>query len=118
MYYHRDRTGSISHLQSSKADAYLAQMQKCRELALFGYPDSKIKAQLQVASLNYCGQASCTEDLLYQSAIDTVENIDGIPKDFNKRQRLKLILCRVNRKVYRTIYRLVSQRMQMDAENK
>ena len=111
LYYHRKRPGSISNSTMSWTDLYCAERQKYLDIVELGYPTAKAKVNLQNAALSYCGQAANTKNPLYDEAVETVAKIQGIPKEFNKKQIAKLLLWRTNRHLFRRLHKLLCRQM-------
>lgn len=111
LYYYRKRKGSISRSVSSRSDEYSAIIQRYNDLVEWGYIIKEDQYFIQEASLDYCGHAESTDEKLYQIAIDIVDNIVDIPDGFDLKHRMKLLLWRINRNVYRDIYHVCGRQM-------
>lgn len=105
LYYYRERRGSITKSSSNRVDAYAAMLQQYNGLAELGYITKEDKIFLQEASLDYCGRAGRTDEPLYQTAVEIVEEINEKPDGFDIKHRLKLLMWRANRNAYRELYR-------------
>lgn len=110
-YYHRQRRGSISNSTVNWVSSYCAAKQKYNDLKELGYSEEKARASMQEAALNYCGQAASTDDPLYCEAVKTVDMIKGIPEEFSRKASVKLLIWRMNRYLYREIYRLAGRQI-------
>lgn len=111
LYYYRIRGRSITKCTSSRTDAYVAKYQRYKDFVKWGYATKEDKTYLQVASLDYCGQAGDTEEKAYQTAINYVEEIIEGSGDFDVKHKLKLLIWKINRNVYRGIYLVCGKQM-------
>ena len=111
LYFYRKRTGSICYSNSNKRDAYSASRQRYKDLITMGYSEERLRISLQMTALSYCGNAANTDDPLYCEAVDTVKAIKGIPDGFSRKTIAKLIVWRINKRLYRSIYSIYGKRM-------
>lgn len=96
---------------SSRADAYTAIIRRYKDLYEMGYVTKEDKTYMQAASLDYCGQAEKIDESLYQMAVEIVEAIDKTPDGFGLKHRLKLMIWKVNKYVYRAIYKICGRQI-------
>ena len=110
-YYRRKRRGSITKSSQNSADAYTASIKRHKDLVGLGYMIEGKDSFLQAVSLDYCGQAARNDELLYQTAVDVVKTIDKTPDEFDTKYRVKLLIWRFNKHVYRWIYHICGKQM-------
>ena len=107
--------GSIAQSATSRIDEYIANINRYQDLIEFGYPQQKVKIQLWMASLFYCGQAADTEDELFNRAMSIVNDKRCFPKTTNKKLMIKYLMWKCTPKLYRAVYALIGKRVPRDS---
>lgn len=102
LYFHQIRNNSIGHNLLNETDRLAMSKLRTKELIEFGYPREKAMTSLYRSALRSFG-ASSIETAIEASEI--LSKIKGFPQSFSKKERVKLAAWRLNRALYRCLYR-------------
>lgn len=106
LYYYRFRKDSICHSVSFEKDRLDMYMLRCNDLISLGYPENKARAKVYGAALRSCGRASRND---YIEAELVLKNLNGIPSEFSKTEKLMMIIWKLNKRLYRLVYKFFLQ---------
>ncbi len=102
LYYYRFRKDSICHSLLSEKDRIAMYMIRCNDLICFGYPENKARAKVYGAALRSCGRASGSD---YIEAQKILEDLNKIPSEFSKTEKLMMAIWKLNKRLYRWVYK-------------
>lgn len=97
LYYHCYHEGSITTLKTNKAlqDYYDMHMQQYRDLAVWGYPEDKLKCLLNNVAITYCmWQKPDANDVNYMFCRKTLQSAKHIPEDFTWKRKVLFVLLK------------------------
>lgn len=108
LYYYIDRKGSIcnTHTFSYKKDAFLYALERHKFLIECGYPSEKIEWLLQQSAVGLFASTTSSQDAMYLKAAEIVDNIRGIPKEFNTKQKTALVALKIDRRLFYLICKM------------
>ena len=106
LYYKRDRKDSICHIASNDKDRFIMSWKRYDELVELGYPRQKAQNHLIETALRCNGRSSNNESELFLETTEFLKHVKGMPERLSAKSRIKLMLWRINKSLYRTIYSL------------
>ena len=102
LYFRQIRNNSIGHNLLNETDRLAMSKLRTKDLIAFGYPREKAMTGLYRSALKSYGAGS-TDTAIEASKI--LSEIKVFPQGFSKKERVKLTVWRLNRGLYRCIYR-------------
>lgn len=108
LYYHVNRKDSITHKHTSNglADWLTSAIEQYEDMTAYGYPEYKLKPCIWYAAIVYLIHIKPCKEPLYLQAKQIVESIKGLPKQISKKQRLVLLIWRINPNLFYILCRL------------
>lgn len=110
LYFHLNRAGSITNPSKPliQKDAASAQMERCRDLISYGFPEEKIRRLMCISAIRYLSRHS-PGDIYYDNALKIIDGIKGIPSGLNYKQIMALIVWRMDPRLFHSLCRLIGR---------
>ena len=105
-YYRTRRNGGITQSVNNDAAWLKASEKQAKELMELGYASDKAHDNLWRTALKCCGKAKSVDDPVYREASSIMERINGVPSSFSRKEKLMITIWQIDRRLYRTAYRL------------
>lgn len=98
LYHYTSRKGSITNTKtlSHKRDAFVSIQERYNFLMHCGYSVEKIESVLLGAAIGYLSASLPYENAYWVKARDVVESSHGMPKELTLKQKIALIVWRIN----------------------
>lgn len=107
LYYWVYRKGSItkSHSVKNNKDGFLAASQRAYDLRELGCAEELYLPVLWTFALGFLARAVPDDDPVFEQAGNVADSIDGIPSSLNWKQKLLLIVWKIDKRLFHFICR-------------
>lgn len=116
LYHHISREGSITKTisKSNKRDQMVSMLERCEFLAKYGFPIEIMESRLIGAAIVYLFVTSSCKDDVWKKAKEIADSSKGVPKLLNWKQRVLLIIWKINSELFFTIAKIARRVAKVD----
>ena len=110
LYHYRLRKGSVSRefTVDNKRKCFEMTLKRRSDLTSYGYPTKLLEDSIRISALSFLMMKPKENDELYLLARNIVESTRGIPSSFNLKQKIVLILWKIDSRLLYFFGKVVS----------